>query len=194
MIFLLSLTLAFSFLSNFNTVAYASNDENTNVVDISTPVVELENVDATETADSEIQILGLPDLTPLKGAYVKSNQYAAGGRVNIDWEYLYMTPQDARKYASKVEASLAEAAAWIAASWIPQIGAITGTLGGLSMLERAGLATEIRKYTDNNQHVRIVMYYDKFYGIRGRSAELWDGRIGGVKNHAGTIIKYETWS
>jgi hypothetical protein len=170
------------FFFNVNTVAHASNDENTNVVDISTPVLELENAfDAAKTVDSDIGTMGLPDLTPLKGAYVKSNQYAAGGRVNIDYEYIYMRPQEARVYASKVEASKKEAAAWIAVSWIPKIGAITGTLGSLSMLERAAFATEIRKYTDKNQSVRIVMSYDKWYGFRLRTAELWDGRIGGVK-------------
>ena len=165
-IFLLSVTLAFSFLLNFNTVAHASNEN---------------------------QIMGLPDLTPLKGAYVKSNQYASGGRVNIDYEYLYMTAADGRLYASKVETSLTEAATWIAVSWIPNIGPIAGTLSGLSMLERSAFATAIRQYTDQNQHVRIVLSYDKFIGFKLRTVGLWDGRIGGVKNHAGTVIKSKIW-
>lgn len=97
----------------------------------------------------------------LKGAYVKSTYKAQGGRMNIEYHDLYLTVADARRYASKAEMSLNEAFAWFGSGFIKGAGPYLATIGFIKASEGAIVASEIRKYTDKNQSVRITIGIDK---------------------------------
>ncbi|KSU65229.1 hypothetical protein [Bacillus altitudinis] len=115
------------------------------------------------------------------GGYVKSTYYAQGGRVNIEYHDLYLKVADARKYAAKSEVSIAEGAAWFGASFIPAAGPYISTIGFYRATEAAVFVSNIRKYTDKNQHVHVTLYKDKFHGTSGRIVTKWDGRKETIK-------------
>jgi len=112
--------------------------------------------------------------TPLKGAYSKAVFYAAGGRVNVEAHHLYLNVEDARAYAAKSEISIAEGIAWFGGSFIPKVGPFISTLGLLKSIEASLFVSEIRKYTDQNSPVLIVISKDNFNsGFASRAVTAW---------------------
>lgn len=155
--------------------------------------VFLSTTNSTSAApvDDSIQPLGLPDLTPIEGAYIKTNVYANGGRVNIDYQYYFMNARAGAQFASKIEPSLAEAVGWFGASFIPGAGPYLGTIGFISTSQRTVTATNIRKHTDQGKSVLVIYSRDNFYGIHATSVLAWDGRIGTV--YAGRMSSSEKY-
>ena len=120
--------------------------------------------------------------TPLKGAYSKAVFYAAGGRVNVEAHHLYLNVEDARAYAAKSEVSVSEGIAWFGASFIPKAGPFISTLGLLRSIEASLFVSEIRRYTDRNIPVLIVISKDNFNsGFASRAVTSWDGNAESVK-------------
>jgi len=121
---------------------------------------------------------------PVKGAIIKSTYGACGGTrcfksTIVD---LYMKPKEARKFASKTEASLKEGVAWLGAGFIPGAGPYITIIGFVNTSYRADVAAKIRKFTDKNQSVHV--YYIKAEnqtGFTGYTVEKWNGKKSSIK-------------
>lgn len=108
--------------------------------------------------------------------YMKTKTYASGGRVDIDTDYLYMYPAEARIYASKSEVSLTNASAWFVANLILPAKPYIATGIFYTGAETSNFTTAIRNQTNLNKPVKIIIKKDNFYGIKQRTAVAWDGK------------------
>lgn len=126
----------------------------------------------------------------VQGGFIKQNTYTQGGRVNIDCEHLFMNPTAARTYATKSEQSVGEALAWFGGSFIPVAGPFISTAGLYSTLEKSAFVSNIRKYADAGQGVKVIISRDKFLGGMTRTATSWNQQDSSITGTCGNAPQY----
>lgn len=144
---------------------------------------------AVDQAENLVNPFSDPD-QPVSAGYGYAHYYAAGGRVDIEVHNFYLNPQNARIYATKSEPALWEAVAWFGVSLIPAVGNYIGGLGLLGQLQDAVFVSDIRRYSDANQNVKVTISTDNFYGTSTRTASYWNGMRDTVKSDSSLNADY----
>lgn len=95
-------------------------------------------------------------------------------RYNQTNEILWLPGRDAAKYASSIEAGLAEQVLAFAAGFIPNVGWVVALPWGLKLLLQSSIASQIRAFSDDGKGVEITRIISTYGG--SMAVKYWNGK------------------